>query len=91
MKPDSEETHPADTVVVAIGQAVDWDLFKEADGILETKGGFISADRETMVTNVKRIFAGGDVVTGPDVVVQAVVAGQRAAESIDRFLHGEDL
>jgi len=91
VRPDSEEIHPADTVVVAIGQTVDWDLFKGADGILETKGGFISADRETMVTSVKRVFAGGDVVTGPDVVVQAVVAGQRAAESIDRFLHGEDL
>ncbi|GAF99542.1 unnamed protein product, partial [marine sediment metagenome] len=67
VKPDSEEMYPADTVVVAIGQTVDWDLFKGADGILETKGGFISADRETMVTNVKRVFAGGDVVTGPDV------------------------
>ncbi|MCK5247510.1 FAD-dependent oxidoreductase, partial [Candidatus Bipolaricaulota bacterium] len=91
VKPDSEEIHPADTVVVAIGQSVDWDLFKGADGVLETKAGFISADRETMVTNVKRVFAGGDVVTGPDVVVQAIVARQRAAVSIDRFLHGEDL
>ena len=91
VKPDSEETHPADTVVVAIGQTVDWDQFTGADRVLETKGGFISADRETAATNVKRIFAGGDVVTGPDVVVEAVVAGQRAAESIDRFLHGEDL
>ena len=91
VKPDSEEFHPAETVVIAIGQTVDWGLFKGADGVLETKAGFISADKETMVTNVKRVFAGGDVVTGPDVVVQAIVAGQRAAVSIDRFLHGEDL
>ena len=91
VRPGSEQIMTADSVVVAIGQAVDWELLKAADGLLETRGGFIYVDEDTMATNVKRIFAGGDVVTGPDVAVNAIVAGHRAAASIDRFLNGEDL
>jgi len=91
VKPDSERIMSADSVVVAIGQAVDWDLLSAADGLLETRAGFLRIDPETMATNVKRIFAGGDVVSGPDVAVKAIVAGHRAATSIDRFLNGEDL
>ena len=91
VKPDSEQIMAADSVVVAIGQAVDWDLLSAADGLLETRAGFLRVDPETMATNVKRIFAGGDVVTGPDVAVRAIVAGHRASASIDRFLNGEDL
>ncbi len=91
VRPGSERIMSADSVVVAIGQAVDWELLKAADGLLETRAGFISVDPDTLATNVKRIFAGGDVVTGPDVAVNAIVAGHRAAASIDRFLNGEDL
>ena len=91
VKPGSESIMPADSVVVAIGQAVDWELLKKADGLLETRAGFINVDEDTLATNVKRIFAGGDVVSGPDVAVNAIVAGHRAATSIDRFLNGENL
>jgi len=91
VKPGSERTMPADNVVVAIGQAVNWDLLSAADGLLETRAGFLHIDPDTMATNVKRIFAGGDVVSGPDVAVKAIVAGHRAATSIDRFLNGEGL
>ncbi len=91
VRPGSERIMPADSVVVAIGQAVDWKLLKAADGLLETRGGFIYVDEDTLASNVKRIFAGGDVVSGPDVAVNAIVAGHRAATSIDRFLNGEDL
>jgi heterodisulfide reductase subunit A-like polyferredoxin len=91
VRPGSEHIMPANSVVVAIGQAVDWELLKAADGLLETRAGFIYVDEDTLATNVKRIFAGGDVVSGPDVAVNAIVAGHRAATSIDRFLNGEDL
>jgi len=91
VRPGSETTMQADSVVVAIGQSVDWELLKAASGPLETKTGLIQVDQETLATNVKRIFAGGDVVTGPDIAVNAIVAGHRAATSIDRFLNGEDL
>ena len=91
IKPGSESMMDADSVVVAIGQSVNWELLKAADGLLETRAGFITVDESTLSTNVKRIFAGGDVVTGPDVAVNAIVAGHKAAVSIDRFLNGEDL
>jgi heterodisulfide reductase subunit A-like polyferredoxin len=91
VRPGSEQIMPCDSVVVAIGQAVDWELLKAADGLLETRAGLIYVDEDTLATNVKRIFAGGDVVSGPDVAVNAIVAGHRAAVSIDRFLNGEDI
>lgn len=91
IKPGSERIMSADSVVVAIGQAVDWELLKAADGLLESRAGFIHVNEDTLATNVKRIFAGGDVVSGPDVAVNAIVAGHKAAVSIDRFLNGQDL
>jgi len=91
VKPGTEHIVLADTVVVAIGQAVDWELLSKADGILATKSGLLSVDPVTLATNVKRIFAGGDVVTGPDVAVNAINAGHKSAVSIDRFLNGEDI
>jgi len=91
VKPGSEWIMPADTVVVAIGQMVDWELLRKADGILATKSGLLEVNPSTLATNVKRIFAGGDVVTGPSVAVNAIKAGHKAAVSIDRFLNGDDL
>jgi len=37
------------------------------------------------------VFAGGDVVTGPNTVVDAIAAGKRAAIMIDRYINGQDL
>jgi glutamate synthase (NADPH) small chain len=48
--------------------------------------GLIIADHETGVTSRPGVFAGGDAVTGPDLVVTAMVAGRKAAASIDDFL-----
>jgi heterodisulfide reductase subunit A-like polyferredoxin len=42
-----------------------------------------------MMTAVKGIFAGGDVVSGPATVIEAMAAGKKAAFSIDRYLRGE--
>ena len=52
---------------------------------------FIAADKLTLQTNVDWIFAGGDMLSGPASVVEAVAHGHEAAESIDRFLRGADL
>jgi heterodisulfide reductase subunit A len=53
--------------------------------------GFVKADSVTLETGVKGIFAGGDAVTGPATVIQALAAGRKAAISIDRYLKGETL
>ena len=45
-------------------------------------------DERTLATNVPGFFAGGDAVTGPATVVQAIAAGHRAAVSIDCYLRG---
>lgn len=80
----------ADTVILAIGQAPDTDYLAK-EGLELTKGGWIKADPITLETNIAGIFAGGDVVTGPKSVVEAIEQGHRAAESIERYLVGLDL
>ncbi len=79
---------PADTVILAIGQAVDADGF---EGFERGPGGTFKVDKLTLQTSVPGVFAGGDMVSGPASVIEAVAAGHEAAISIDRFIRGEDL
>ncbi len=79
----------ADQVIIAIGQRNDSELMKHLS--LETERGSIKADPLTLETSIEGVFAGGDIVSGPASVIQAVAAGKRAAESIERFLKGRDL
>lgn len=48
-------------------------------------------DPETLATGREGVFAGGDVVTGPATVVEAIADGKLAAEFIDKYLKGETL
>ena len=59
--------------------------------IIAIERGCIKADAVTLETSIKGVFAGGDAVSGPASVIQAVAAGKRAAESIARYLNGEDM
>ena len=79
----------ADTIVPAIGQAVDLSLVPQ--GLETTKSGTIRVDPVAGETSLLGVFAGGDVVSGPASVVEALAAGKEAAISIDRYLKGEDL
>ena len=83
-------TLQGDTVIVAIGQAADLS-FTESEGVAKTPRGGLAIDPLTLQTPVEWVFAGGDVVYGPKSVVEAVESGQRAAESIRRYLTGQDL
>jgi glutamate synthase (NADPH/NADH) small chain len=79
---------PADTVVLALGYWPD-PLLGETTPALEThKYGLIVADPETGATSRPGVFAAGDAVTGPDLVVTAMRGGRRAAEAIDAYLRG---
>jgi len=80
----------ADQVLGAIGQSLD--LKKLTNGItLETRNkDFLQINPVTGQTSEKWIFAGGDAVTGPSSVVEAVAAGERAAMGIDRYLTGKN-
>lgn len=81
---------PSDQVLVAIGQQLDAQRFCDEVSVATRGGGFLVADAVTGQTSEKWIFAGGDAVTGPSSVVEAVAAGERAAVGIDRYLTGRE-
>jgi NADH-quinone oxidoreductase subunit F len=90
---DSEEEIPLDTLIVAISEGSDTDCIAVAgeNRIAVTASGTVQADPETLVTSRPGVFAGGDVVTGPNTVVDAIAAGKRAAEAMAAYLIGEPL
>ena len=78
----------ADQVLVAIGQRIDPQRIL-GDVPVETRPeGFVVADPVTAQTSERWLFAGGDAVTGPSSVVEAIAAGERAAVGIDLYLTG---
>jgi len=79
-----------DTMIVAIGQSAQLEHIK-AQGIPVTPRGGLEADPVTLQTGIDWVFAGGDAFYGPKSVVDAVSCGKEAAESIHRFLNGQDL
>lgn len=85
--PGSEFVVEADMVIPAISQHSDLP-FIDRDEVQLTKWGTLVVDKETMMTRKKGVFSGGDVVRGPDVAIQAIADGKRAARAIDRFLGG---
>lgn len=78
----------ADTVIKAIGYWPDETIGATTDGLETYNWGLIVIDPETGVTSRPGVFAGGDIATGPDMVVTAMVAGRKAAQSIDKYLMG---
>jgi len=87
----SEFIVPCDALIPAIGQEADLDFVPKESGIAVNKWKNFDVDPVTFASNVPGVFAGGDVVTGPQTVVKAVYAGKEAAVSIDRYLKGEDV
>jgi len=101
-KDDSERRKPlsipascfslkVDTVIVAIGQSPDLSLLEKINGFQINENETLAIHPDTYATGVEGIFAGGDIVTGPAMVIEAVAAGKRAATSIDRYLRGKSL
>ncbi|MEW6605919.1 MAG: FAD-dependent oxidoreductase [bacterium] len=84
-------TMDADTVIIAVGQVVDYSMVQAADGVLITERGFLKVDKTTLATNVPGIFAGGDVIGLSGMAVDAIAHGHEAAESIHRYLQGMDM
>ena len=76
----------ADTAVLALGYWPD-PIIGETTPELDThKWGLIVVDPETGATSRPGVYAGGDDVTGPDMVVTAMVAGRKSATAIDQYL-----
>jgi formate dehydrogenase major subunit len=85
----SEFELPCNMAVSAIGQATALDGLTELAGakVGLTKWNTFVIDPETLATNVKGVFSGGDAADdGPTVVIDAIADGQRAARAIDAFM-----
>jgi formate dehydrogenase major subunit len=71
-------------VLLCIGQRPELSKFSEQ---LETnKNGTLKVNKDTLETNIKGVYAGGDAVLGPSTVVEAVGQGRKASIFIDKFL-----
>jgi len=81
----SEFKMEVDTVITAVGQVPEG---VQSLGVGLTKENLVKVDMETMATDRPGVFAGGDLVTGPASIIDAIAHGRKAAASIDRYLGG---
>jgi formate dehydrogenase beta subunit len=81
---DSEFDMAFDTLITAIGQAPQ---VSEDFHLRLGRGSTIQVDPVTLTTNRMGVFAGGDAVTGPATVTQALASGRQAAFRIDDYIH----
>jgi NADPH-dependent glutamate synthase beta subunit-like oxidoreductase/NAD-dependent dihydropyrimidine dehydrogenase PreA subunit len=82
----SEFEVEADLIIPAISQNPDISFLHEGHGLEISRWDSFVVDGETGQTNRPEVFAGGDDVTGPATVIEAIAAGHRAAEGIRRYL-----
>jgi NADH-quinone oxidoreductase subunit F len=79
---------PCDAVIAGIGQHPDISWLGDEEPFEITRSHTLAVNPNSMQTAAPDIFAGGDAVTGPATVVEAIGAGKRAARGIDAFLRG---
>ncbi len=85
-KPGTEFQMPVDTVVLAIGYQPDPTVLQGTSGLNTNRDGLLIVDRATGRTGRPGVWAGGDIVLGPDTVVRAMVAGKVAARDMEQYL-----
>jgi formate dehydrogenase beta subunit len=85
---NSESVLECDTIIMAIGQAPKLDFLRPEDGVQVSPRGLIVADRKTLMTSAAGVFAGGDCVFGPRLIIDSVGDGRRIAASIDEYITG---
>jgi NADH-quinone oxidoreductase subunit F len=86
----SEFVIDCDIVIPAISQEPDLSFLKDDYTFAISRWSSFEVDEKTLATNVPGFFAGGDAVTGPATVVQAIAAGHKAAVSMDCYLRGKE-
>ncbi|WP_207681315.1 NAD(P)-binding protein [Desulfonema magnum] len=84
----SEFVISCDAIIPAIGQRTDASWSEGLSGLKWSRRGTVQVDPRTMGTGISHVFAGGDAVTGPATVVEAVAAGHKAAHEIHLYLQG---
>ncbi|MGD1993319.1 MAG: FAD-dependent oxidoreductase, partial [Anaerolineae bacterium] len=89
--PDSEHSVQCDTVIFSVGQRAGLAFIPESAGVGITDQSTIAVNPNTMAATRPGVFAAGDATTGTAFVIEAVAHGHQAAESIHRYLRGEEL
>jgi len=84
---ENKECIPVDQVIIAVGQAADL-AFIEKTGEIRVRQGLIVVNEKSLETGLPAVYAGGDAVKMPGSIIDAIAAGRRAAESIDKALGG---
>ncbi len=79
----------ADAVIKAIGQDIEPGVVS-AEVVEQSKWSTVNVHKPTFRTSREKVFAAGDLVSGPELVVDAVYMGRKAAEGVDLFLRGVD-
>lgn len=82
-----------DSVLVTIGQGTDIGFIKESAELSKlelTPRGTIVVNGETMQTNIPHIFASGEITTGPNIAIQAIAGGRKAAWAIHQYLNRKE-
>jgi heterodisulfide reductase subunit A len=87
----SEFVIPCDAVIPAIGQKIGVPWAAQVPDLKWSPRDTLNVNAQTMQTSIPYVFAGGDMVTGPDTVIQAVAAGHKAVEAVHRYINCEDL
>jgi len=85
----SEYVIDAQTIVPAISQGADLSFLPKEHTFELSRWNTFEIDEETGATNLPGVFAGGDVVTGPDIAIRAIAHGKRAAEGIHAYLRNK--
>ncbi|MGE5424641.1 MAG: FAD-dependent oxidoreductase [Syntrophothermus sp.] len=85
----SEFILPVDLIIEAIGLQPSTSCF--SNQIRISKNGTIQVDPKTMQTSLPFVFAGGDSVSGPSSIIEAIGQGKKAAFYMDKYLAGEDM
>jgi formate dehydrogenase beta subunit len=83
----SEFTVLADSVILAIGEAPDVSFLPKEIEVTESNA--VAVEPFSVITSQPGVFAGGDCVSGPATVIEAILAGKKAANCIDQYLKNE--
>ncbi len=85
-------TVPADTVLLAVGQATDLGFLAEGGSDIEqARPGWPKVDLETLATTAPGVFVAGDLAHGTRLLIDAVASGKRVARSVYRYVTGREL
>jgi heterodisulfide reductase subunit A len=85
-KTGSEYVIEAETIVPAISQGTDLSLLPQDHTFKISRYGTFEIDPYTGETNIPGVFAGGDVVSGPDIAIRAIAGGKKGALGIHEYL-----